>query len=219
VAKPCSFDDWLNALFGHDADSFEKYLRFRGKSRCVEISSRKEIEYVTQAFENAGTVFARFTNDQLHWGFWYLISSNSNTMNRILLEAKIEQAVTERCVRSFYDVYAQLFAKRCSPYVSHGRQTTENPLNSVCYMWWDIFPFWGSLVGKPYLDDLFLQVMERTLELPSIPCQESALHGLGHIPTHQAQVIEIIDRYLARNPNLDTALQKYALRAQESDIL
>jgi hypothetical protein len=57
-----------------------------------------------------------------------------------------------------------------------------NPLNSICYMWWDIFPTMGQTDNEAYhqRDQLLLNVIRKTLDLDSDACREGALHGLGH---------------------------------------
>jgi hypothetical protein len=217
-AKKCTFEEWLNHLFDHNADNFKKYYAHLDKTYWCDIPASKTLAYITQAFENAQTVFADFSNTQLNQGLWYLVSSSSDMM-RVLLDDRISWANRERCIRSFQIVFEQLFAKRCSPYLSHLEEAGNNRLNSICYMWWDIFPFWGKLVSNSKIDDLFLEIMVATLKTNSDPCRESALHGLGHFPSRRDEVHEIINEFLEDNPGIRPELRDYALLAQAGDIL
>jgi hypothetical protein len=217
-AKNCTLDDWLDRLFDHNADSFEKYNASVNKRYWCDISSSKTVAYITQSFENAQSVFGIFSNTQLGHGLWHLVSSSSDIMS-VLLDNRVAWSQRERCIRSFYNVFEQLFAKRCSPYLSHLDEVRDNPLNGICYMWWDIFPFWGKLVSNPKIDDLFLEVVVSTLKLNSDSCREGALHGLGHFPSNREAVHEIIAQFLADNPRLRPELRAYAIRAQKGDVL
>src|SRR5262249_33104418 len=92
-----------------------------------------------------------------------------------------------------------------------------NPLNSPCYMWWDITPVPSGATDADQgpLTDACLSVMERTLALDSIACQENALHGLGHWHSHFPERVEsIIDAFLTSDPNIRPELRKYALSAR-----
>ena len=52
-------------------------------------------------------------------------------------------------------------------------------------------------------DPDILQVMESTLQLDSIACRESALHGLGHWQHQYPQRVgEIIDKFSMSQPDL-----------------
>ena len=216
--KKCTFDEWVKHLFDHDADDFDKYHAAINKAYWCDISDGKEVGYITQAFENAKTVFAPFSNSQLNFGLWHLVSHSSETMYK-LLDKQVKWTDTERCVRSFFDVFEQLFAARCSSYLSSLDESKKNPLNSICYMWWDVFPFWGKYSGYEKIDDLFFEVMVATLKIDSVPCRESALHGLGHFPSRREDVEAIISQFLEDNPQIRPELREYALLAQFGHIL
>ena len=106
---------------------------------------------------------------------------------------------------------ATIFAIRCSQHLSHLDEPGANPLNRICYMWWDLFDV---------NDKILLGIMERRLRLDSVACRESALHGLGHAQMLFPQEVEtIIDDFLARNPTTRPELKAYALNACSGYIL
>ena len=80
----------------------------------------------------------------------------------------------------------------------------------------------------PYASELeaeILTILERTLALGNIACQEAALHGLGHRHyQHPEQVEEIVDAYLQehlperpRDAEAES-LRGYALAAQRGMV-
>jgi hypothetical protein len=81
-------------------------------------------------------------------------------------------------------------------------------------------------MGEPHnqqLEQATLDIMRRILDLESIPCQESALHGLNHWQSgypddamESNPAVEIIDSFLKRHPDLRPELRAYALIARES---
>ena len=61
--------------------------------------------------------------------------------------------------------------------------------------------------------------MPRILEIESLGCQESALHGLNHWQTnYPIEVTAIIEAYLARNPSLGPDLVRTAHVAKAGAI-
>jgi hypothetical protein len=105
-------------------------------------------------------------------------------------------------------------------------------------MWWDLFwhlfalwrdPDFVRKIPEPYrlqvaneneIDEACISVMETTLELPSVACQESALHGLGHWGEFQKERCRgVIASFLERHQDVRPGLRKYALQAQEANLL
>jgi hypothetical protein len=139
-----------------------------------------------------------------------------------LLDENVPWPERQRCIRSIHQLYEQCFARRCSPHLSHVDEPGANPLNLVCYMWWDLIP----IAGRPddptrrAIDEDILQVMESTLQLDSIPCREGALHGLGHWQhEYPTRVGEIIDRFSMTRPELPEKLRTYMINAYVGYVL
>ena len=86
----------------------------------------------------------------------------------------------------------------------------------------DGFPCF-ALAGDPDLPmmrETALRTMARILVFKSLACQESALHGLGHLQRdYDRQVSAIIDGFLAANPDIDTRLASYANSARCGCVL
>lgn len=89
-------------------------------------------------------------------------------------------------------------------------------------MWCDVdgLPFYSR--GEPEIEKMNAicrEVMVETLKIDSIACQESALHGLGHDRIYHAEFVEqTIDEYMAKNPNMRTALAAYAINASVGHV-
>ena len=86
-------------------------------------------------------------------------------------------------------------------------------------MWWDTSPLIGS--DEDEIIEACLSVMEFCLYLPNIACQESALHGLGHLEYEDKwgdRCRKIIDTFLgSKAKNLDE-LEAYARAAYHGQI-
>ncbi|SFH98971.1 hypothetical protein SAMN04487925_1011427 [Bradyrhizobium sp. cf659] len=72
----------------------------------------------------------------------------------------------------------------------------------------------------PTLHDYALRAMERILQLNSIACRESALHGLGHWQRdYSEKVTQIIDRLCEAHSKADLRLLAYAQSARCGCVL
>lgn len=127
----------------------------------------------------------------------------------------------KRFLESIYQLFAECFAKRCSLRLSHKDTFETNPLNTICYMWWDVIPIHGDAKNsaRTEADAMCLEVMQKTLQLDSIACQEAALHGLGHWHMHYPKKVEaIIDEFLASGRCTNLKLKKYAMNARRGYV-
>jgi hypothetical protein len=89
-------------------------------------------------------------------------------------------------------------------------------------MWWDILPVDGAPHDQTRreFDAAALEVMEAILRLDSLPCRESALHGLGHwARCYPGRARQIIDAFLGRQAGLPAELVAYARRAGNGHVL
>jgi hypothetical protein len=89
-------------------------------------------------------------------------------------------------------------------------------------MWWDTFPSLGLAgdAGLSAMQAAALSAMEDILDIDSVACQESALHGLGHWNTVTPErVAGIIDAFLLRNPGARPELVTYARAARSGCVL
>jgi hypothetical protein len=130
--------------------------------------------------------------------------------------------IRRECIRSIGPLFAEIFAKRCSSHLAHLDEPNADPLNEVCYMWWDLFPTWGdpSDPACEARDRESLQVMAGLLALDSMAVQESALHGLGHWYPQYSEFVELTVReFLHSNHRARGELREYALKACQGNVL
>jgi hypothetical protein len=181
---------------------------------------------IAETFEHGGELIARFTDAQLNQGFWFLVGDLGPRFKDTLVDSQIPLAMRLRALRSFVPLFEQLMAIRCSPHLSHlAEQAAANPLNSACYMWWDLLRFpLLELYGPAEAErDLFhseiLVILRRLLAIPHDACRESTLHGLGHWAHHYPQAAEIVDEFVSNTPGLRPELVAYAERARIGKVL
>ena len=214
-----SFHDWVPYVFDHEVGGPEWY--FDIKVSHWQGSPAVVVAYLTQLFEDPLTSVGSYSDEQLSQGFWYVASNGASDYMFAVLNEQVPLEARLRCIRSFVDLFQKLFAVRCSPHLSHLDEPGANPLNVTCYMWWDILPIGGQpdVASRREIDEACLQVMEQGLNLESIACQESSLHGLGHWQHQYPQrVDQVIDPFLAAHPNLRPELLGYAKSARRGCV-
>ena len=104
--------------------------------------------------------------------------------------------------------------------LSH-RSESGSPLNSACFMWWDLLPLDGSWEeGRPSqpIHAEALTVLAELLAISHDACRESALHGLGHLALFHPEAVPIVEAFIARSPDLRPELLAYAEQARTGYI-
>lgn len=177
--------------------------------------------YIAETFENSGRWLTRFSDEQLDQAFWFLVGESASEFMYALADSEVPIALRLRALRSFVPLFEQVMAARCSQHLSHLDERAANPLNSACYMWWDILPIHGcpKEPARAEFDAEVLAVLRRLLAIPHDACRESALHGIGEWSYYYPQVSEIVEDFLANTPNLRAELVSYAQRAKIGNVL
>lgn len=212
LLKNLTFEQWLRCVFDHPVNELTNAWYWDVDRDWWEEDTPDTVTFLTRTFEEAAEVLQPYTDAQLNQGLWFLASNACSNHMFALMNESIPWTARQRCIRSFHQLYEQCFARRCSPHLSHVDEPGANPLNMVCYMWWDINPLYAKPDDPTRRDlaDAVLQVMESTLQLDSIACRESALHGLGHWQhAYPERVGAIIDRFSMTRPVLPEKLQSY----------
>lgn len=205
-----TLQNWLDVHFDHRYE-YGQFLDIDP----IDLPPKQHIIYMTQAFEDADNLLEPYSNGQLNQGLWYLVGEMHDLSDRF--GNGVSWEVRQRCIQSFKSLNRKLFAQRCANELSAYREPgPDNPLNMICYMWWDSFAFWESLDSHSVnrVDAAFLDVMSDCLSVNHLAVMEGALHGLSHIPNHRKQVQKMIDDFLKQNPKLPQDLKNYAIASK-----
>ena len=217
-----TFEEWLAHVFDHPVRASGQEWYWEPDADWWDGSPTDTVRFLTQAFEHAAELFQPYSDAQLNQGLWYVASNACSNHMFALLDNVMPWVARQRCIRSMHNLFEECFARRCTPHLSHLDEPGASPLNLICYMWWDVLPI-GVQPDDPKRSDLdreILAVMESTLQLNSIPCQESALHGLGHWQVYYPQrVAEIVDSFLQRRQEMREELRMYAMNASRGCVL
>ena len=217
-----TFEEWLRHVFDHPVSDLNSAWYWDIDRDWWEEDSAATLEFMTRLFEHAAELLQPYSDAQLNQGLWFLVSNACSSHMFAPMNESLPWSARRRCILSIHQLYEQCFARRCSSHLSHIDEPGANPLNMVCYMWWDIIPLYGKPDDPAHreMDEAILQVMESTLQLDSIACRESALHGLGHWQhAYPERVGQIIDRFSMRQPDLPEKLRTYMQNAYVGYVL
>lgn len=213
-----SFEAWLEETFGR-AVAGETYPQFveRDVTEWPEpVPDAAAVEYLSRLFENPEESLRYFSDRQIAAGLWELGPGDAHCV----YNHEIDVEKRERLIGSVETFFRDFFDKRCRRELSHGASEHVSPLNSICYMWWEVIT-WGWQKGDPVAERLAakdLDVMEAVLQLSNPACKEAALHGLGHMVSRSERAGAIIDRFLGGASNAPAELFDYARAARTGCI-
>lgn len=228
MAGSCS--EFINLVFDHD--DLEWMWGGEHEVWKLEDDPASVVACWTQVFEEPGLVHPRFTFEQVATGVNYMMSPSMSSMAFSLLGADVPLDDRLRALRSISSLYEKFFAIVLPNEVSKGSSKTR--ASFVCFMFWDVFPFYGRTTN-PFTkeeDDVVnrwdehkaiertcIDVLERTLAIEHLACQEAALHGLGHWHDADKQRVErIVDHWLSRIDRRHP-LRSYAMQARRGMVL
>lgn len=209
-----SFDDWLRYVFDHPVSEStpEWYWEIDRDYWDSTTEPNITVAYLSSLFENPVASLAAYTDAQINQGLWYLVSNACSSHMFALTDGRVPRQDRLDCIQSIYTLFEALFMPRCSAnlqYMDERTQGMPNPLDLVCYMWWDLIPVYGASAGDTA--DTIIEVMTAMLALDSVACRVSALHGLGHWHAYVPKQVEhIIDTFLKHVKGARPELISYA---------
>ncbi len=217
------FEEWIKFNFDHTVTDPKWY--WEDEVDPWQGPADVTVAFLTRAFGNAGQVLRPYSDAQLAQGLWWLADSSCSGYMEAVLDEAVPWPDRRRCLASMYELFAQCLLPRClSEHLSHLDFGVEgSPLNTLCYMWWDLLPICGHPYAAPgspeaATDKTCLGIMARILRLDSDACRESALHGLGELGRYYpAEATGIINAFAAEN-TLSPGLLSYVNMARRGSV-
>jgi hypothetical protein len=214
--REASFEDFVTFLFDHEVVPVPEDINVGPVPWYwqveVDCEPRRVASYYIRLFTTPGFLLSRFSADQLEQGFWAIQSCNLDcSVSTVIWDRTIPFEIRESCILSMFDLFAQLFA--------------IEPLETSSNMWWDSLAFDWDCGNRAranggedqLLQDVMFTTLARILELPSVPCQVAALHGLGHLRHPGTE--QLVQAYLSRSDSIAADLRDYAVKAAQFDVM
>lgn len=215
ASAPPRYAEWLAYLFDREVTD-PAWYHSMSPGAAVEFEAEPIViaELFIHTMRNCMRDLARYSDSQVKLGIQHIICCTCGNVAYTLSTKATPKPLRADVVDSISTLYADCFTPRCAPVLGHLDEPGHNPINSVCYMFWDISPF---LSGNRAT---VLSVLESALNSPNRACQESALHGLGHLrqlSDSADDTTDLIDAYI-RKQRPSGPLRTYADRAIRGDI-
>ena len=215
--KDREFQDWLLHVFDHPVEDPEWY--WASDAAVLRLAPAQAVEALGRLFEEAGTLLDGLPDDRAAQGLWYLVSAADYL--QALGDPQLPQAPRLKALHAIENLFRDVFARRCSPALTHLKEPGGAALNEICFLWWDVVPFsarfWGGEAG--FFGKACLAVMERTLSLPHDAVREGALHGLAQWHAEfPEEVRRIVTDFVNRTPGLRSELLDFAAGAAQGAI-
>ena len=220
LIQQVDFAQWLDFLFDHPVTEPAWHWSIEADKWVGRPA--ETVSHLTRTFRESGTALQKYSDAQLNQGLWYLASNACSDIAYSLVDEDVPERERLEAIASIPDLFEHCFARRCSDHLAHLDERGANPLNTICYMWWDVLPIQGKPedLARKQTDSAILLVMERILRLESEACRESALHGLGEWHCYYPLNVErIVDGFIWHNRKIRTPLRNYAYAARHGDVL
>jgi len=215
-----TLDEWIRYVFDHPVT--ETAWHWDVDATYLTLPPAQAATLIAQTFERSAELLRPFTDAQLNQGFWFLVSNTCSNYMFCLTDKSVALPMRQRALRSFLPLFRDVMAARCTATLSHCSEP-GSPLNSACFMWWDLLPYEGSwTVGLPPepIHAEALAVLGALLEIPHDACRESALHGLGHLAFILPEAAAaVVDAFIERSSDLRPELLDYARQARIGHVL
>jgi len=217
--RDLTFEEFVEFQFGHAVNAHPWQMGI--DADWWEPEPRSGIAYLTRLFSDGRSVLEWYHDDQIAQGLTGLINTmavGDQPWMRDPVTPAHERAAVWGAIADFF---RDVLAPRCAPILGHDATEAGPPINGVTYMWWESFPGFANPDDpqRALVDEAELACLEAVLALDSPPCQEAALHGLGHWIRREPRCKGIIDRYLEGGWAAAPALVDYAKAARTGCIL
>lgn len=194
--KHVSFAEWTESIFNLPVFEYPGDL----EHFAVQMEDRElYLRHLANLLKNPGKALGGYSADQMGQGLTFLFDGMYQE-NHVLLDLALDWNPQQKAIESVEILFQDIFATYSEP--SHPDYADSEKLDYIRFMWWDLFPTWGTPMNefmRTHHDDAILKLMERILNFKSMACIESALHGLNHWAfNYRERVCGIIDRFLRR---------------------
>jgi hypothetical protein len=230
-----TFDEWLKWAFDHPVapevkDEWWSHLAEEDEgAKWLDRPPELALAFPTELFENPLPYLSSYSDGQINQGINFIVYRACSKHFDGLMDHRVDLGLRTKCIRSLEDLSRELFAPRCSDNAWTYAKPYTKPLDHMCHMLWDFIVREADsgrnldgtyqIARDPEIDKEFLDTLARILAMPSIACQQSALHGLGHLAKEAQLGSNVVQQYLNDNPNLRSDLREYAQRALVGTVL
>src|SRR5262245_17487372 len=93
-----TFEEWLLYVFDHPVDETKLEWYWDLERDWWKEEPVDAIQFMTQAFENAGMMFQPYSDAQLNQGLWFIASNACSNHMFALIDASVPWLDRKRCI-------------------------------------------------------------------------------------------------------------------------
>lgn len=213
--KITSFDGFVKSIFSRPVCTPEWYWQ----EEWICPDAENLFIYMKKLYSFPDVVLNSYSDSQIEQGIQFMNSAAISDCHRLLCLPTANLIDRVEVIESFKIFFEKIYLIKCTNVSTFLGDAEINPLNNSCFMWWDISPLIAS--NENEIIDACLRVMRDCLYMPNLACQESALHGLGHLRDYPEWEQEckniILDFMQSDNANLPV-LKGYAHAALIGEV-
>lgn len=213
------YQEWLHFVFDRPVTPNGWYFDIEFPDFDAERADLAQL--VANTMDNCGRDLASYSDDQVNHGLKFIFNNSFSDVVFSLMDETVPAPLRIHAISSIKNLYKDCFTPRCAYVLGHNDEQGANPLNSICYMLWDVSPlsYWENEPDREVFYQAVVEVLEDALASPNPACVESSLHGLGHILSSYIEpVTKVIAAYQRRNVFVSPQLKEYAARARTGNI-
>jgi hypothetical protein len=218
--RDASVASFVAAIFGHVSPGADAYATYKGDDYLID--PRHQIVLVTQLLRGATEFLASFSDAESAQGLWKIFLEDV-LFARHLWDEDIPLADRITAIESVVHLYETVLIQRPFEPVDFRRpDRLPRRFGGLDYMIPDFLMHIPRDVDLTSPDarsvsDAFLAVFTHMVQHRAPIAQYAGLHGLGHLQHHDRP--DVIDAYIAANPELDPAARAYAMTAKAGNAL
>lgn len=143
--RDISFEQWIESVFGRGEDAVDTDEPSGDDWWNEEQNPALAVAHLTRLLLNPEILLDRYTHQVINARLWYLAGNTRANYTTHLVRSKVPWADRKRGLLAVGSLYERLFARHCTNSLGHLGRGPEppDPLNVLCYMWWDSFPHHG----------------------------------------------------------------------------
>jgi hypothetical protein len=205
--------DWASYFFDNPVNSWGLFDDIKNPG----LEDTDVLKFSSAMFKDFEAHTSPYSASQKAAGIWNLLGGVyflALRSNRLDLDSRLE------LISSWHRFFTEFVPLNCENALSY-QKNLKNPLNGAVFMWWEILPIHGQAdEGSTPIDMACLNLMKKCLEIPSLVCQESGLHGLAHwVFDYPIFVTSTIKSFIERGEgNAPFEILDYARYALHGDV-
>jgi hypothetical protein len=215
------YNRWLSYVFDREVTDPAWY--FALDEPDFEASDEEIVALIHETLNNCGSGLAKYSEAQIDQGLNYIFNNSCSDVVFSFKNSNVDVELRKEALTSIKKLYTDCLCVRVAPVLAHLDAPGANPLNSFCYMFWDITPlsWWEDSDEKDIFEPVVLDVLEFVLGSGNVACIESALHGLGHVHNNRTKtrINTIISAFIDERSDIGSEIIHYANTAKLGCVL